>query len=96
MPPNILRQLLQNEAVLVPCIIFAIFFVIWIISREFRCWYWKTNRVISLLENNDAKLESIDTKLGRIATNFVISNTQSEEIRKLQNEMRKIQTEDKS
>ena len=46
-------------ALLVPMFLFlAIVLLIFLICRELVCWYWKINRIVSLLE-------SIDQKLGR-------------------------------
>jgi hypothetical protein len=39
-------------------IILILFFVL----REFFCWYWKINKVVTLLTNIDTNLEKISSK----------------------------------
>mgnify|MGYP006865048522 CR=1 FL=1 len=36
--------------------------VIFLIGREVACWYWKVNRIVSLLENIESRLKSMDSK----------------------------------
>ena len=33
-----------------------VWIVIWFIAREVMCWYWKVNKIISLLESIDQRL----------------------------------------
>jgi len=37
------------------CVIFGVV-VVFILVREFMCWYWKLNRIVELLESIDKKL----------------------------------------
>jgi len=39
-------------------VVFFIAFIVFLILRELMCWYWKINRVITLLESIDYKLSS--------------------------------------
>ncbi len=34
--------------------------VIFLIGRQIVCWYWKINRIVSLLESIDSKLDHKD------------------------------------
>ncbi len=43
--------------------IIASAFAIFLVGRELFCWYWKVNRIISLLESIDSKLKSKDTHI---------------------------------
>ena len=36
-----------------------LYVIIWFITRELRCWYWKINRQISILESIDNRLASL-------------------------------------
>jgi hypothetical protein len=36
----------------------VLLFVIFLIARELMCWYWKINRVVSLLEENNRLLRA--------------------------------------
>ena len=35
---------------------------IFLVGRGVACWYWKINRVVSLLENIESRLKSMDSK----------------------------------
>ncbi len=38
---------------------FGIAFIVFLIAREFMCWYWKINRALHLLESIDSSLKKI-------------------------------------
>jgi len=37
----------------------AILVVVFLVLREFWCWYWKINRVVALLESIDESLKQL-------------------------------------
>jgi hypothetical protein len=44
-------------------IIGVIFIIVWIISREFHCWYWKVNHRNEILEQIQKQLSDLNTNL---------------------------------
>lgn len=58
-------------------IIIIVCFLVFLIAREFMCWYWKINKMVSLLESIDEKLnlddriEQIQIALDKIEGNSV-------------------------
>lgn len=53
----------NTEFYMFVAMIVAICFVIFLILRVFFCWYWKINRRVDLLENQNALLEEILAQL---------------------------------
>lgn len=47
-------------------IFLLVLFLIFLICRELNCWYWKINRRIELLEEQNNSLKTIIEKLERI------------------------------
>ncbi len=47
-------------------IFLIVLFLIFLICRELNCWYWKINRRIELLEEQNNSLKTIIEKLERI------------------------------
>ncbi len=37
-------------------------FAIFLVAREVACWYWKINRMVSLMESIESRLKSMDSK----------------------------------
>ena len=65
-------------------IILSIFFITIVLSillflllREFNCWYWKINQRITILENIDKKMEKIQNTQIEILNN--IKNSSNEQ-----------------
>ncbi len=41
----------------------SIIFLVFLLLREFLCWYWKINRIVELLENINQNLGRKDQKI---------------------------------
>jgi len=46
-------------------IVLLVLLLIFLIARELICWYWKLNKIVSLLESIDGKL-NLDDKIEQI------------------------------
>ncbi len=56
-------------------VIFIIILIIFLLLREFWCWYWKQNKIISLLTDIRALLESQNkTRIGEGILNNSLSD----------------------
>jgi hypothetical protein len=64
-------------------IAFVIAFVIFLLLREVNCWYWKINKKISLLEENNQLLKSILSSVNPTGSNQDINNDVEKEIQDL-------------
>jgi hypothetical protein len=59
------------NVIVISVVVLAILFLIFLIMREFMCWYWKINQLVSLLT-------SIDNKL---STNNIISTVTADSVK---------------
>lgn len=47
-----------------------IYLVVFLISRELVCWYWKINEIVRLLKSIDRKMEAINLSSGSETVTF--------------------------
>lgn len=51
------------EDIIVIIIFIAISIVVFLITREFWCWYWKINQKLRTLESIDRRLEDLQSRI---------------------------------
>ena len=50
----------MDEVVIGILVAFFVAFIVFLILRELMCWYWKINRIVSLLEGIQASLSKLN------------------------------------
>ena len=62
----------QTEAALILlAVLLILFFLLWLVFRKIRLWYWKTNVQIDTLKSIDSHLKSVEEKLSSDAIKVV-------------------------
>ena len=84
----------QTEAVLILlAVLLILFFLLWLVFRKIRLWYWKTNVQIDTLKSIDLHLKNVEEKLSSDAIKVV---ELSEIISQPQNNDKDLQTQESS
>ena len=55
-----MRNIGLIELVLIAAVVFVVYCAMVILLRRARCWYWKINRIVALLESIDKKLDGAE------------------------------------
>ena len=53
----------MDDVVVIILAALLIAFIVFLILRKFICWYWKVNRIVSLLEGIQASLYKLNQNL---------------------------------